>query len=77
MLVQLNGETREVPDQATLENLVSELALPPARIAIELNKDVVRRGKWPETVLAEGDRIEIVHFVGGGEVYVAVSEARP
>jgi hypothetical protein len=40
--------------------------LPPARIAIELNKLVVRRDKWAQTTLAEGDRIEIVHFVGGG-----------
>jgi thiamine biosynthesis protein ThiS len=66
LLVQLNGESREVRDRATLEDLVSELSLQPARIAIELNKDVVRRGKWAETTLAEGDRIEIVHFVGGG-----------
>jgi thiamine biosynthesis protein ThiS len=66
LLVQLNGESREVRDRATLEDLISELSLPPARIAIELNKDVVRRGKWAETTLAEGDRIEIVHFVGGG-----------
>jgi len=66
LLVQLNGESREVRDRATLEDLISELSLQPARIAIELNKDVVRRGKWAETTLAEGDRIEIVHFVGGG-----------
>lgn len=66
MLVQLNGESREVRDRATLEDLISELSLQPARIAIELNKDVVRRGEWAETTLAEGDRIEIVHFVGGG-----------
>ena len=66
MLVELNGESREVRDRATLADLISELSLPPARIAIELNKDVVRRGKWAETILAEGDRIEIVHFVGGG-----------
>ena len=76
MLVQLNGESREVRDQATLADLVSELSLEPARIAIELNKDVVRRGQWAETTLAEGDRIEIVHFVGGGEGS-GVSEARP
>ena len=76
MLVQINGESREVRAQATLDDLVSELSLPPARIAIELNKNVVRRGKWAETILAEGDRIEIVHFVGGGEGS-AVSEARP
>jgi len=66
LLVQLNGESREVRDRATIEDLISELSLQPARIAIELNKDVVRRGKWAETTLAAGDRIEIVHFVGGG-----------
>jgi thiazole synthase len=74
LLVQINGESREVRAQATLDDLVSELSLPPARIAIELNQHVVRRGKWAETILAEGDRVEIVHFVGGGEV---VSETRP
>ena len=77
MLVQLNGESREVRDHATLADLVSELSLEPARIAIELNKDVVRRGQWAETTLAEGDRIEIVHFVGGGDVSMERSAARP
>jgi thiamine biosynthesis protein ThiS len=66
LLIQLNGESREVRDRSTLNDLVSELSLPPARIAIELNKLVVRRDKWAQTTLAEGDRIEIVHFVGGG-----------
>ncbi|MDX6446180.1 MAG: sulfur carrier protein [Blastocatellia bacterium] len=66
MLVQLNGESREVGDGATLDDLVSELSLTPARIAIELNQKVVRRDRWAETKLAESDRIEIVHFVGGG-----------
>ena len=66
LLVQVNGESREVRDRSTLDDLVSELALPAARIAIELNQQVVRRNKWSETNLSEGDRIEIVHFVGGG-----------
>jgi thiamine biosynthesis protein ThiS len=66
LVIQLNGETREVKDRSTLNDLVSELSLAPARIAIELNHLVVRRDKWAETTLAEGDRIEIVHFVGGG-----------
>jgi thiamine biosynthesis protein ThiS len=66
LLIQLNGESKEVLDRSTLNDLVSELSLPPARIAIELNKLVVRRDKWTQTTLAEGDRIEIVHFVGGG-----------
>jgi thiamine biosynthesis protein ThiS len=66
LLVQVNGEGREVSDQTTLNDLVSELSLPPARIAVELNHQVVRRDKWAETILTEDDRIEIVHFVGGG-----------
>jgi thiamine biosynthesis protein ThiS len=45
---------------------VDDLSLAPARIAVELNGEVVRRNKWPETVLSEGDRLEVVHFVGGG-----------
>jgi thiamine biosynthesis protein ThiS len=66
VLVQLNGESRELLDRPTLDDLVAELSLVPARIAIELNHEVVRRDKWPDTFLSDGDRIEIVHFVGGG-----------
>jgi len=64
--VQVNGEVREVSDQLKLSELVSELSLTPERVAIELNKRVVRRNQWAATMLADGDRIEIVHFVGGG-----------
>lgn len=66
MLVQLNGESRDVRERTSLDELVTELSLTPARVAIELNQQVVRRDKWAATILAEGDRIEIVHFVGGG-----------
>ncbi len=66
MQVQVNGEGREVSDGLKLSELVKELALAPERVAIELNQKVVRRNRWPETMLADGDRIEIVHFVGGG-----------
>ena len=66
LLLQLNGESREVPDQSMLGDLVRELSLEPARIAIELNQQVVRRDKWSQTTLKDGDRVEIVHFVGGG-----------
>jgi sulfur carrier protein len=62
----VNGEIRSVADQSTLNDLIDELALPPARIAVELNGAVIRRNQWPETPLNEGDRLEIVHFVGGG-----------
>ena len=66
MQIQLNGETREVADDSTLEGLISALDLEPARVAIELNTKVVRRQDWTATTLHEGDRLEIVHFVGGG-----------
>ena len=66
MKVFVNGEPREVTE-TTLAGLVTELDLPVARIAIELNRDVVRRSDWGSTMLKDEDRIEIVHFVGGGK----------
>jgi thiamine biosynthesis protein ThiS len=64
--IQVNGEFRELPDELTLDGLVRQLALAPERLAIELNREVVRRARWAETMLREGDQVEIVHFVGGG-----------
>ena len=64
--IQVNGEPRDVPDSVTLGGLVRDLALAPERLAIELNHRVVRRADWQDTILREGDRVEIVHFVGGG-----------
>jgi thiamine biosynthesis protein ThiS len=64
--LQINGEAREVADELKLSELVGELSLAPERVAIELNQQVVRRNQWAQTMLADGDRIEIVHFVGGG-----------
>ena len=66
MQIQVNGETLEVADQSTVEGLVAALDLEPARVAVELNCNVVRRNAWAETTLHHGDRVEIVHFVGGG-----------
>ena len=66
MRVQINGEAREVADELKLSDLVDQLSLAPERVAIELNQKIVRRNHWPATMLADGDRIEIVHFVGGG-----------
>ena len=67
MQVEINGETREVEERMTLKELVEHLSLAPERLAIELNHSVVRRADWPHTTLSEGDRLEIVHFVGGGQ----------
>jgi thiamine biosynthesis protein ThiS len=65
--IQVNGENQELPDGLSLEDLVQRLSLPATRIAIELNKNVARRAEWATTILADGDRVEIVHFVGGGD----------
>jgi thiamine biosynthesis protein ThiS len=66
--LQINGEAREVADELKLSELVDQLSLAPERVAIELNQKVVRRNQWSATMLASGDRIEIVHFVGGGRM---------
>jgi thiamine biosynthesis protein ThiS len=72
MEIQLNGEGRKLNDSSSLCDLIRELGLQPERIAIELNREVVRKPDWATTVLKENDRIEIVHFVGGGLVTKAV-----
>ncbi len=66
MQIQVNGERRELKDESRLGDLLQELSLAPERVAVELNHQVVRRNEWPNTILKEGDRVEIVHFVGGG-----------
>ena len=73
MRVQINGEPREFSDASLwLSELVERLSLAPQRIAIEVNRQIVRRADWEQTAVHDGDRVEIVHFVGGG-----VSEPRP
>ena len=67
MKIQVNGELREMPDGSTLRDVVDTLGLTAERVAIELNQHVVRRVEWANTELRDGDRVEIVHFVGGGE----------
>ena len=64
--ILLNGETREAPGEIDLDHLLELFSLPSQRVAIELNKNVIRRADWPQTVVGDGDRIEVVHFVGGG-----------
>jgi thiamine biosynthesis protein ThiS len=66
MRVFVNGEARELSGTSSLAELITQLELPVARIAIELNREVVRRNDWGSTMLQDDDRIEIVHFVGGG-----------
>lgn len=66
MRITVNGELRDIPDELSLQELIARLTLPADRLAVELNRNVVRRGDWLQTKLQEDDRIEIVHFVGGG-----------
>ncbi len=62
----VNGEKQAVAPGASVTDLVEQLALTPQRLAIELNLAILPRTKWSETELQPGDRLEIVHFVGGG-----------
>lgn len=66
MRIQINGDVREVEDKLTLPDLIASLSLKPEQIAVELNHKVIRRAEWQATILREGDKVEIVHFVGGG-----------
>jgi len=66
LYIQVNGEEREVALNLSLHELIDHLDLAPERIAIELNQKVVRRADWSVTHLQENDRVEVVHFVGGG-----------
>jgi sulfur carrier protein len=66
MRVQVNGESREVDPGSTIDVLLQQLGLAARPVAVERNAEIVPRAAHPETVLAEGDRLEIVQFVGGG-----------
>ncbi|HEX6772905.1 MAG TPA: sulfur carrier protein ThiS [Acidobacteriaceae bacterium] len=69
MEIVLNGHSREVgldPEGATLEALIAVLEMNGDRIAVERNGEIVPRAEWAATPVRSGDRLEIVHFVGGG-----------
>jgi len=64
--IVVNGQARQVSPQLTVARLLQELGLDPARLAIERNLDILPRARWQDTPLQDGDRFEIVQFVGGG-----------
>jgi len=66
MKLQINGDEKSFDTSLTLAVLVETLGMKPDRVAVELNRDIVPRDRWAETKLHDGDRLEIVHFVGGG-----------
>ena len=66
MRIHVNGEVKDVPDGLDLKALLELLSLPQQRVAVELDRKVIRRVDWPLTNVSEGSHVEIVHFVGGG-----------
>ena len=66
MEIVVNGSARSVREWSSVLDLLAELALEPERVAIELDREILKRDSWPETRLSGGERLEIVHFVGGG-----------
>lgn len=66
MKVYINGETKEIAGEVSLIELLVNFSLPHERVAIELNKEVVRKKDWETILIKDADKIEIVHFVGGG-----------
>jgi thiamine biosynthesis protein ThiS len=70
MNLTINGENRVLARAETLGALVEQLGMKPDRVAIELNREIVPREQWAQTSLKDGDRLEIVQFVGGGSPLV-------
>jgi thiamine biosynthesis protein ThiS len=66
MTLTINGEDREFSSIQTLTELIAQLGMKPDRVAVELNRELIRRDCWSQTKLSDGDKLEIVHFVGGG-----------
>jgi thiamine biosynthesis protein ThiS len=66
MRLTVNGEMREAPDGATLASLLASLGIDGRRVAVERNREIAPKSLWGEILLVEGDRLEIVQFVGGG-----------
>ena len=66
MKLTLNGEEREFGVISSISELVNQLGMKPDRVAVELNRELIPRDRWAATQLSDGDKLEIVHFVGGG-----------
>ena len=66
LLIIVNGNETDLPGGSCVTDLIAKLGLSPERLAVEINRKVIRRAGWDSTTLSEGDRVEIVHFVGGG-----------
>jgi thiamine biosynthesis protein ThiS len=68
MKLTINGAERSFDSVSTMSDLLAQLGLKPDRVAVELNRELIPRHRWAQTQLADGDKLEIVHFVGGGNL---------
>ncbi|HEY6579191.1 MAG TPA: sulfur carrier protein ThiS [Rhizomicrobium sp.] len=75
--LQINGERRHLDGPLSVRDLLASLGLDPARIAVERNREIVPRSSYATVLVAEGDSLEIVHFIGGGNAPVAPPLDRP
>ena len=66
MQLRINGDEKSYDAPLTLASLIAHMGLKSDRVAVELNREIVPRDQWDKTSLSEGDRLEIVHFGGGG-----------
>lgn len=64
--ITVNGEAREIAEGSTVLSMLQQLGVDAGRVAVELNRQIVRKGEWGGTVVEEGAQVEIVEFVGGG-----------
>jgi len=66
MQISVNGESKTIVEGLTVTQLLDELNIRPARVVIELNREILSRAAYSSAILKDGDTLEIVHFVGGG-----------
>jgi sulfur carrier protein len=66
MQIVLNGEPREVPENVTVLGLLRYIQVPPERVAVELDREIVRKQDWESATVRPGAEVEVVMFVGGG-----------
>lgn len=66
MILTVNGTAKEVKEGLTVEGLLKELDIEPARVAVEVNVNIIKKVNYHEHLLKDGDSVEIVNFVGGG-----------
>ncbi len=68
MRITLNGEQRDVPGSLTVLGLLQHLNILPERVAVEINEEIVRKAVYDDTPVRDGDRVEVVQFMGGGSL---------